>query len=227
MPATLSLEAPRRRISVEAPRPAQRGSSAGTEHGRPGVPCSEDEASGGGRLGSRPEGGSGWTEPGEPAQLRRGWGAVEGGGSRARLGSPGAGSRRGRPEPQAWDRREGRHRPRGTSHLPSCPRSRPLGSARPHLSGTSNAPRHPAPDFSSPRTGGGIVCGDFTEMLIRRSQSQWPREAGRGHRGVRRCASLGWEPPDGHPSRNAGVSRCPPPVLSPPSRLVLAAADTQ
>lgn len=142
-----------------------------------------------------------------------GWGQ----GSRRRLGSPGAGSRRGRPEPQAWDRRESRRRPRGTSHLPSSPRSRPLGSVRSHLSGTSNAPRHPAPNFSSPRTGGGIVCGDFTEMLIPRSQNRRPGEVGRGHRGVRRCASLGWEPPDGHPSRNAGVSCCPPSVPFPPS----------
>lgn len=56
MPATLSLEAPGRRISVEAPRPAQWGSSLGTEPGSPGVAGSEDEASGGDRPGSRPEG---------------------------------------------------------------------------------------------------------------------------------------------------------------------------
>ena len=54
-------------------------------------------------------------------------------------------------------------------------------------------------------------------MLIPRSQKRRPGEAGRGHGGVRRCASLGWEPPDAHPSRNAGVSCCPPPSHPLPS----------
>lgn len=146
MPATLSLEAPGRRISVEAPRPGQRGSSAGTEPGRPGVPGSEDEASGGGRPRSRPEGGSCGAEA---------WGA----GSRARLGSPGAGSRHGRPEPQDWDCCEGGRRPRGTSHLPSSPRSRPLGSPRPTFRGLQTRPATRRRTFHLPAQGGHCLPG--------------------------------------------------------------------
>lgn len=225
MPATLSLEAPRRRLSVEAPRPAQRGSSAGTEPGRPRVPGSEDEASGGGPLGSRPEGGSFGTEPGERAQLC-GW--VGGRGVELAWVPRGLAPAEAILNPRpgiAAKAGAGRAALLTCLHLHAAAPSDPCG---PTFRGLQTRPGTRRRTFHLPAQGGHCLRGLHRDANPSVAE---PAARGGGQRAPRgekvRQPGLGAAGRAPLPERRGQLLSAFRPIPSQPSRLVLAAADTQ